>query len=411
MNKSTKASFSGLVCTIVAILSIGLSCGEDDEPASGEISNVEIVNVTIDTCSDIGPSLVTLTIHFVDSMEGRNQYWVKVWDPYWVGQISYRGETEYRSYHIPGPDSLHFKIPYYSNLPASYHHVELFRAPSADLIGNEYAAESHALASNDVDIPRFLDWRSYYTDCCTKAKYRYYAQVQKNVPYCEAAATSILTRTGNLCCEGCSSPGDHSAVSVAVGNQTAFTSKIFAEMGYVNYRSPSGNIRYGAFLGLQNSTDSFVAYIADVPGYMPNENTEHSYRLELDVSSGEWSGFYDNRYIDCQPPPLWTPNVPGDYVSWAGEVTSYETDMAGIESAPCYMKECRYHDGLGWKWIDHDSDQTLWVNSDDDSQWMIEKVFSDLDAFKLWDVVPQSTLQVTSTAADSTNALSDGRQK
>lgn len=114
----------------------------------------------------------------------------------------------------------------------------------------------------------------------------------------------------------------------------------------------------------------------------PGEGTSHSYKCELDKSTGEWMFYFDGTPWISHTDSYW--KHPGDAVVYQGEIYHIENDMPGTSSNECNFTNCRYKkDGGSYQSAGLAAANVL---SSDPNEWAAEYV--DPNSFNIWDKYP-----------------------
>lgn len=186
---------------------------------------------------------------------------------------------------------------------------------------------------------------------------------------------TIKTRYGELCCEYFS---DEATFSAAVCG-TRDVNDGWSEAGYDRRRfGGSTTIKTHRYVWVEGSGSW---YEFDDPN-APSGGTSHSYKCELDKSTGEWTFYFDDTAWISHTDTYWK-HAGASALYW-GEIYHVENDMPGTSSFKCNFTNCRYK-------IDGGSYQSAGLTaanviSDDLNEWGAGYV--DPNSFNIWDKYP-----------------------
>jgi hypothetical protein len=118
-------------------------------------------------------------------------------------------------------------------------------------------------------------------------------------------------------------------------------------------------------------------------GATPSEGSTHTYRCELNKSTGQWAYYSDTSSWKTFTDAYWQ-NKLCDVVDYSGEIYNEEDDMAGTSGDKCNFTNCQYRrDGQAWQVAGITAND---VSSSDSSEWGVERVSS--SAINIWDKNP-----------------------
>jgi hypothetical protein len=120
----------------------------------------------------------------------------------------------------------------------------------------------------------------------------------------------------------------------------------------------------------------------------PANGSSHTYRCELDKSTGKWTYYDGTTYVTSLQGPQtsdndWINNT-GNSFRLTGEIHNFEDDMPGTASNPCDFSSCQYktesggYTGIGIAAAD--------VKSDNNTEWTAKWISA--TEFQIWDNSP-----------------------
>ena len=194
-----------------------------------------------------------------------------------------------------------------------------------------------------------------------------------------------MTRYGKLCGQ---------PTSTAPAGEFAFPNFTFtapngemawAQMGYRRTRvegtTQPQDFLYAELGSRINGADT-VRKLASVE-LAPGEGTTHTYRCDLDETTGKCFYFYDDIAWGELQLDYWK-NKFGTSLEWKGEIVNKQDDMPGTAADKCRFTDCQYRE-IGEQYHDAGLEQTR-VTSDDPEEWGAEWVSG--TAFNIWDKKP-----------------------
>lgn len=194
----------------------------------------------------------------------------------------------------------------------------------------------------------------------------------KGVATLTGAQATIRTRYGALCDE--STGGTAAAFQVAYANISQDDN--WGQSGWGRERTEGSpairTYRYAEVHG----DDYQVNY--DLT-HAPADNSDHTYRCDLDPTTGTWSFYQDGILWQTYQDDAWV-GVTGDSISGQGEIYNHQDSMPGTAGDKC--RYSGFQQRLSGGGYTATAFAATDVESDDDHRWGAEWVSA--TAFQIW---------------------------
>lgn len=216
---------------------------------------------------------------------------------------------------------------------------------------------------------------------CTQG-YRY-VWAEKGDANLVGVQATIKTRYGKLCCEPFGTNAAHSDayVNIDFADANAPHGLRWGQTGYKKGRLVGSTNTYKCRYWETWGTKRYYNYDCDNP---PAEGSFHTYCVEFDNSTGEWTFYQDGVPWDSKTDTFWVGKT-CERAVWVGEIYNVEDDMPGTSSNRCNFTSCQYKKaGVGDAnagFVDPNS-----YHTSDANEWAWEHV--SVTAFNIWDQEP-----------------------
>ena len=355
-------SFSAIITTAFLTLA---GCGDDQVSTPVNV----IAGITVDSvlpsssCSEEDTCYYRVFAHFVEPDRGTHFYRLRLeYEAFkFTGEPFYRSNSSDTGLLV----SYTLTVPYYSQLPAQSYFFTIYKFTSLE---DAYRMQNYASPTTSTDTVLVY---TFSNDCevnaCSNQNLehaRWYARGIKTEDGIIGVQAEIETwLTARMC--GQSTPCTTHSVSNVHINVGDTASGYWAQTGIISYRPSGSSYRmHEMFFEVMGVGGRQYRWFT-----APNDGDSVHYRLELRPDSGAWY-----LYIDRHPDHAsvlenqgWI-NVSGNYVSFAAEISHYETDMMGLEGDPCRITDCQYKVGSGYGYVQLDSSN---IRTSDISEWGI----------------------------------------
>jgi len=368
---------------IAALLFVFTGCSDD---RGVPIPDNVIAGITVDSvlpnssCAANDSCYYRVFAHFVEPDQGTYFYRLRL--NYDV--LKFTGEPFYRS--NPNTDGMlvtcTLTVPYYSELAAQSYFFTIYKFGSLD---DAYRMQNHVSPTRSDSTVFVYNFSSgCKSKTCTNENLehaRWYSRGLKIEDDITGVQAEIETWLTAKMCGRNSTCTTHTASNVHI-NVGDTTTGYWAQTGIISYRpSSQTNTRHEMFLEVLGSGGRQYQWFN-----APADGDLVHYRLELNSVAGTW-----NLYVDQHPDVAdyvtdagWVDRS-GNYVSFAAEISHFETDMMGLESDPCEISDCQYKVGSSYGYIQLGSSN---IGTSDISEWGVS-LGSLGNEVRFWDKRPQ----------------------